>query len=267
MFNHDVAMSDGSPYTVTRLLASGKSNTKTAKSDKAGSGYVTKSLSLAPANASGFNLCTSKSAGCAAGCLYTSGYAKIHPRTIQPARIAKSRFLRLDPNAFQERLKKELINAVNTVERHGLKLAIRLNVLSDVMWEKEMPGLFESFPSVQFYDYTKHFLRMVRYTSGNLPKNYHLTFSWSGTNQEKCEQVLSYGGNVAVPFHVKYLGEKRRPLPAEFLGYPIFDGDITDLRFLDPTGHVIGLRAKGDAKKDFSSGFVISVKDNLPIVA
>jgi hypothetical protein len=33
-------------------------------------------------------------------------------------------------------------------------------------------------------------------------------------------------------------------------GFPVIDGDVNDLRFLDPKGVVVGLKAKGDAKKD-----------------
>jgi hypothetical protein len=259
-FSFAVKMIDGSDYRVTKLLARGDSNTKTAKSDKAGRGIVTRSLSLAPAKASGFNLCTSASAGCIKGCLYKSGYAKIHPRTIQPARIAKARFLRLHPQTFLDRLRSELSDADRYAAHKGVKMYIRLNVISDVQWEKEFPGLLESFPNIQFYDYTKHYNRMLTYLRGDLPTNLHLTYSWSGRNLTESLDVLARGGNVAVPFDVKYLGEKRRPLPETWYGFPIVDGDITDLRPLDPTGgNVVGLRAKGDAKKDKKSGFVMLV--------
>jgi hypothetical protein len=36
----------------------------------------------------------------------------------------------------------------------------------------------------------------------------------------------------------------------------VIDGDRTDLRFLDPSGVIVGLYAKGNAKKD-TSGFVV----------
>jgi hypothetical protein len=246
-----VPMLDGSVYNVGPLLANGESNTKTAKSDGAGMGVVTKSLSFAPASVSGFNVCPSSSEGCRKGCLFTSGYARVHPRKIQPARIAKTRYMKLFPALFRKQLERELSNSLRTATRKGVRLAIRLNVLSDIIWEREFPGLIEGFPEIQFYDYTKHYLRMLRYVDGLLPGNYHLTFSWSGVNAEQCKTVLEKGGNVAVPFH--------KSLPASFLGFPVIDGDVTDLRFLDPQGgYIVGLKAKGDAKKDFTSGFVVS---------
>jgi hypothetical protein len=58
---------------------------------------------------------------------------------------------------------------------------------------------------------------------------------------------------VAVVFDVK----RGKPLPAAFMGASVIDGDMHDLRFLDGyQGAVIGLRAKGPAKKD-CSGFVV----------
>lgn len=263
-FSKSVEMPDGSLYTVSKLLANGQSNTKILKSDKAGLGYLTASLSLAPHKASGFNLCPSASKACIADCLYTSGLAGVFPRTIQPARIARSRWLRLDPASFRNRLERELSLAVKNVTRKGFKLAVRLNVLSDVQWEREFPGLLESFPSVQFYDYTKIYKRMARYVMEDFPSNYHLTFSWSGTNRADCLWILGNGGNVAVPFQVKYYGENRKPLPSQFLGYPIIDGDVNDARFLDPQGgYIVGLRAKGKARKDNKSGFVIPVVNGI----
>jgi len=44
-------------------------------------------------------------------------------------------------------------------------------------------------------------------------------------------------------------------MPNTYAGAPVVDGDASDLRFLDPDGVVVGLKAKGDAKKD-TSGFV-----------
>jgi hypothetical protein len=256
-----VEMIDGSTYVVRQLLAKGESNVKLSKSDKAGVGIITMGLSLAPAKSSGYNLCTSASEACIAGCLNTSGMASFI-RTIHPARIAKSRFLRKHPKEFETRLRLELTRAVARADKAGVKLAVRLNVISDVQWEKEFPGLLASFPDVQFYDYTKHPLRMQRWLDGKLPDNLHLTFSWSGTNEDKCLQILKGFGNVAVPFQIRYHGDKRQPLPARFLGFPVLDGDIDDLRFLQgKQGAIIGLRAKGKAKLDHDSGFVIAKTD------
>jgi len=262
-----VEMPDKSIYKVDRLLGRSNSNAKLAKSNKAGSQFLTIGLSLAPAKASGFNLCTSASGACIRDCIFTAGQAQIF-RAIPLARIAKSRLLRIAPSIFIPQLMTEIRNAEKMASRKNLRLACRLNVFSDVKWEDEFPQIYDTFRGIQFYDYTKHYDRMRSYLNGNLPKNLHLTFSWSGRNEDQCIEILNRGGNVAIPFNVKYFGEKRQPLPKKFLGRPIIDGDITDLRFLDRkarkgrAGYIIGLRAKGKGKKDLKSGFIVQPTDD-----
>ena len=47
-------------------------------------------------------------------------------------------------------------------------------------------------------------------------------------------------------------------MPKIFKGMKVIDGDKTDMRFLDRSNRVVGLKAKGKARKD-TSGFVINV--------
>lgn len=91
---------------------------------------------------------------------------------------------------------------------------------------------------------------MTAFLAGDMPKNYHLTFSRSETNGAIAESILKSGGNVAMVF--------RKHLPNQFLGRSVVNGDETDLRFLDPQGVIVGLVEKGKAKKD-ESGFVIEL--------
>lgn len=134
----------------------------------------------------------------------------------------------------------------------GLRPAIRLNGTSDLVWEKLAPWLF-SFNwranQVQFYDYTKAppKARLV------LPSNYHLTQSWHEKATDKyLEDTLSIGRSMAVVFATK----PHHPLPATWRGIPVIDGDLHDLRFLDPPGVIVGLRAKGRMRKGDWKGFV-----------
>jgi len=108
--------------------------------------------------------------------------------------------------------------------------------------------IMEAFPDVQFYDYTKVLTRMLRYCDGKFPANYHLTFSRSESNWDDCIKVLAKGGNVAAVFS--------KDLPGDHIGYTVVDGDVNDLRFNDPRNVIVGLKAKGKARKD-DSGFVI----------
>jgi hypothetical protein len=257
-FAQDVILPDGSTYTIKRLLSPGDDNFKTFKSDKAGLGISTYSLSLAPAASSGYNVCASASAGCIKGCLFTSGFGDVYPRKVLPARIAKTILYKQKPGTFIDRLLTEIGWAKKLAAKKGNKLYVRLNVFSDIMWEREAPIIFENFPDVQFYDYTAHYLRMIRYINHDtFPANYHLTFSRKENNWEKCETVLYNGGNVAVPFHVT----RTKPLPRYWNGFKVLDGDLTDLRPLDlQNGYIVGLRAKGKARKDYTSGFIVNLR-------
>ena len=129
--------------------------------------------------------------------------------------------------------------------------AVRLNGTSDLPWEKVFP--MGDFPQVKFYDYTKNPVRMEKFTQGKMPANYHLTFSRSEENEKEALAILPTGGNVAAVFAVK----KGQDLPKTWKGFEIIDGDLDDVRFTDPTGVIVGLRAKGDALKD-KTGFVIN---------
>ena len=127
----------------------------------------------------------------------------------------------------------------------------RLNLTTDLPWEKirlDGKSIMEIFPSARFYDYTKSPERMSAFLAGDMPSNYHLTFSRSESNQIAVNAMLKSGGNVAMVF--------RKSLPVSFMGREVVNGDETDLRFLDPQGVIVGLVEKGRAKKD-STGFVL----------
>jgi hypothetical protein len=168
----------------------------------------------------------------------------------------------LYPDIFINRLLHELKWLQRNADKRNYKLYIRLNVFSDILCEKEFPIIFQQFPDIQFYDYTKHHKRMLRYldarrglNDATFPANYQLTFSRSENNWEQCEQVLMAGGNVAVPFHVG----RTKPLPQYWNGFRVYNGDLTDLRPLDPqNGYIIGLRAKGKGRADHESGFIVN---------
>jgi len=227
------------------LLNSG--NSKTRKGEK--KGFTTYGLHLAPANLSGFNVCKDASAGCAAACLNTAGRGKM--TMVQTARIKKTLFFFQDKQGFLAELWQEAARSIKSAARKNMIPCFRLNLTSDLPWEKikfNGQSIFDAFPSIQFYDYTKSPERMTAFLSGTLPKNYHLTFSRSESNGSLAEAFLASGGNVAMVF--------RKSLPATFKSYPVVDGDETDLRFLDGSGKIVGLKEKGLAKKD-ETGFVL----------
>jgi hypothetical protein len=165
---------------------------------------------------------------------------------VQAARLKKSRYFIENRTAFLVQLDKEIRAGIKKATRLGMKLAIRLNVLSDLPWENLID--MSAYPEVMFYDYTPNPKRMIAFLQGEMPANYQLTFSRKESNQSIVELIANMGGNIAAVF--------AGSLPKSYLGKPVVNGDDTDLRFLDPNGVIVGLVAKGKGKKD-TSGFVL----------
>jgi hypothetical protein len=229
------------------LLTRGKANHKLDKSRN--SDYLVYGLSLAPHKLSGYNTCASASPECIRLCINTAGFGGIFPNVIE-SRIARTKLLFENRGDFETRLFRELDNAVKFGLKHNKKVAVRLNVFSDIQWENILPEIFDQYPTIQFYDYTKHVARMTRFLSGQLPNNYHLTFSRSEKNERFCFPILEKYGNVTVVFNHK------NSLPKTWRGFPVISGDNSDLRFLDPVGRIVGLKAKGRARNS-TGGFVV----------
>jgi hypothetical protein len=218
-------------------------------------GYNTYILHLAPADLSGYETCAKRTFGCSAACLNTAGRGGMFKRgentnAIQKARIRKTKMFYEQRQDFMLALKKDIELAIKQSKKLGLIPVIRLNGTSDLSWEKYdmIPGqnVFECFPDIQFYDYTKILGRKVKGIA-----NYNLTFSAADGNDADVYSAIAQGYNVATVFGIK----KTDPMPESYNGLPVSNGEESDLRFLDPKGVVVGLYAKGKAKKD-TSGFV-----------
>jgi hypothetical protein len=213
-------------------------------------GYLSFILHLAPATLSGKETCPKRTAGCTAACLNTAGRGGMfrkgeNTNMIQEARIRKTKMFFEQRDAFMAQLIKDIELGIRQASKLGLTPVFRLNGTSDLAWEKySVPGarnIFDLFPTVTFYDYTKVLGRKVK----DIP-NYHLTFSAADGNDADVQKAIAAGMNVAAVFD---------RLPETYMGRPVVNADETDLRFLDPVGVIAGLKAKGRAKKD-TSGFV-----------
>ncbi len=215
-------------------------------------GYLSSVLHFAPADLSGKEVCPKRTKGCTEACLNLAGRGGIFKKgestnVIQQARIRKTKMFFENRSAFMSQLLNDIVKTIKYAEKKGLIPVFRLNGTSDLSWEKyeilEGRNIFQMFPQVQFYDYTKVLGRKV----GDIP-NYHLTFSNADGNINDVLAAKQAGLNIAVVF--------KKELPKTYLGLPVINGDETDLRFLDPKGVIVGLKAKGKAKKD-TSGFVV----------
>jgi hypothetical protein len=238
--------------TQIKSLLSVSTDAKTTK----GEAYnvLTGILYLAPADTvSGINVCPmAEIANCKTACLYTAGRGAFN--SVQKARIAKTIYFRDNRNDFMIQLVYDIVKLKKKAEKLNYKLAIRLNGTSDIKWENisfEFEGIVYDnimglFPDVQFYDYTKLPNRIV-------PTNYDLTFSYSGVDafNKYNNKAIDNGMRVAVVFNNK-------SIPNTFKGIRVINGDESDVRFNDVQGVIVGLYAKGKARKD-NTGFVVSV--------
>jgi hypothetical protein len=206
------------------------------------SNYLTVGLHLAPAWESGRNTCAMHTKECAATCLHFAGRGAMS--RVQQARIRRTNMFFDQRDDFMQQFAADLRAADAFAQTQGYQLAVRPNLTSDIRWETF--SILNDFAHLTWYDYT----RLENRT--NVPKHYHLTFSWSGRNVAACKAALVNGINVSVPFKTQ---------PQKFLGYPVINGDDDDLRFLDPTPVVVGLKLKGRLRNDTASIFI---GDNSP---
>lgn len=232
-------------------------NAKTIKGEK--KGYKTFILYMSPftQNSKGVNLCPMASEGCASACLFESGFGGMYT-SVKQGRIDKTEFYLRDRVGFLDKLVVEITKLEKKFADSEFILAIRLNGTSDISFEKQKTSngktIFDTFPNVQFYDYTKNYTRFAK----KLPSNYHLTFSRSETNNDISMELLKAGHNVAMVF---------TKLPDTYMGYKVINGDDNDLRFLDEDNVIVGLKykkitGKGGAEKNkqsLTSGFVLEV--------
>lgn len=252
-----------------KLIISGN-NAKTVKGD--GDAFETAIMYLAPFTQAGVgNVCSMAAmAACWKPCLNTAGRGAMN--SVQAARVRKTRWYMADRAAFLAQLVEDLEGFSAYCKRKGVKPCVRLNGTSDIMWEKghpvvrsmpcpiiptdrvnvRYPSLMAAFPEVQFYDYTKIYTRVDK----PMPANYALTLSYSEANPDFAREVMARmregKANMAVVFR-----NRSRVDALLSKGGDVVDGDLTDMRFLDPQGgYIVALYAKGKAKKD-TSGFVV----------
>jgi hypothetical protein len=255
-------------------------STENAKAAKAsGFGYLNAVHYMAPHDLGGVgNLCSHASAQCIAICLgHYSGQAgmvsnlETDTNAARESRKLKAQLFMQSRNDYMNRLARDIIKLDAQAARDGLRLCVRLNGSTDIVWERvsfqidartakalrlpEYAGrvmtLPQLFPAIQFVEYTKNPTRL-----GKAPRNLDLTLSYSGANARACVDALLAGHNVAMVFH--------GGLPASFAGFPVIDGDKHDLRHLDAKGgFIVGLSPKGRKAKRDTSGFVVT--HSLPL--
>ena len=233
-----------------KLLDTSQSNTKILKTNKKEmkklfpNGFRIASLSMMP----DAKLCPwSKNAGCFDLCLKTSGRALMF-NAISIARQNKTDYYHADQTEFLTQLRKELTNFEKLCIKTNIKPVVRLNVYSDIQWERH--NIPQDFPNIYFYDYTKQAQRL-----GKLPENYKLVFSYSGKKeyQPQVKKALKHNVPIAVVFYPR--------MPSEYMGRKVIDGDQSDLVNMESGKVIIGLkykRTKASNDEMLDSDFVIN---------
>jgi hypothetical protein len=223
-------------------LGSISETTKHKKSIKFGE--LTYSLYLAPAKTSGYEVCPSRTSECTKFCLNESGMNTMTQNkkgdVINDSRIHKTKLFFEDRQFFMHMMIAEIRSGITKAKKLNYKFSVRLNNTSDISpldFCLDGKNILEMFPQTTFYDYTKIKSRvelMKQYP------NYNLTYSYSGYNLTECQEMLLNKINIAVVFKL---------VPDTFMGYPVIDGDLNDLRYKDLKGVVVGLKYKRTRQK------------------
>lgn len=209
---------------------------KTSKGN--GNVFLTAIQYFAPADFCGVNVCPMANS-CKDSCLFSAGRGKFE--SVTRARAIKTLAYLLDRNRYLDNLRRNIQKFIKHCTKYKLQPVIRLNGTSDLNWKV----IYKEFPEVQFYEYTK----VPSLILGNKLNNVDYTFSMDETNEKTALNIAKHGYRVAVVF---------MSIPMLYSGLPVFNGDETDLRFMDPISCIIALKAKGKAKQDVS-GFVKGV--------
>jgi len=246
---------------VRKLLGEGDANPKTAKN------YVpTLGLSLYPHKGIGFGNVCRFAKRCIKSCLAHQGQGPVPG--VMAARVAKTVLWYLARPWFLARLDHELEN-FRARFPEGMTVGVRLNMFSDIDWEDT--GVIDNHPDIMFYDYTKNPNRW-----GWVRKNYWVTFSYDGGNDDDALRILRAGGNVSVVFYLETSdpvcgkAAHRQPLPKRWKKFRVIDGGKTDWRPDDPRGIVVGLRLLARTYENraagIDTGFAQRVDVKLPIL-
>ena len=209
--------------------------------------FSTLGLYLAPASKSGRNVCGFAGA-CKAPCLDESGRVLMEKRggksTIQVARLLKTWLHEFRLDLFNKAICHEIRKAEKLAKKKGQKFCVRLNCTSDL----DFSEVIASFPSVQFYDYTKNPNRQSA-------DNYHLTYSWDSFSKGRLpfyRQALERGQKIAFPV-VKADLDRILALPNTL------EMDSSDLRFLDGEGNygILAIKETGNTAQGIKDGFML----------
>lgn len=226
-----------------------------SKLKKAIGRYRAIGLAMAPWKFAGAgNLCGAASAGCVEACNGLWSGMNVTSST-RFALIGRARLYLEFRELFLRKLRDELRAFERLCIRTGRIPAVRLNVSTDIPFEKIAPGIFAEFKRTRFYDYTAYTVQI----RGILPPNYQLCHSWKETTTfAYVSATIAAGRNIVMPFDSAYAPQRKLfgALPAlvifrcretgRELSVPVVNGDKHDIRMrqTDGAGVCVGLHGK-----------------------
>lgn len=179
-------------------------------------------------------VCPRSTRGCRGECvIVTAGKGPTDSATI--GRFARWATLAVDPRAAVTLMSHDNDAAIASGDHR-----VRFGVADDVRWELVAPCLFDREPRA--YAYTK-WSPEQRPSTDALPITYSATREGGRWTPSSIAETVGRGDNVAVVFRVT----RGHELPATWHGADVIDGDVSDDRWSDPRGVIVGLRAKGAA--------------------
>ena len=244
-----------------------------AKLEKSG---LAAGLTLAPASEGGVNVCARSTEGCRRACvLWHAGHG--YRDSVRLARVARTRALAADPQAAMEAIRRELETLAK--RRTDPIKAVRLNVASDLAWERVAGWLDALPPTIACYDYTKI---AARIGEGGMARGasrpYRLAFSVSEAPRSAADaaRILGEGGTAVIVIAGLRrrqadgtLAYHRMPRQVRIAGewWRTCDGDRSDRRDLDPAGSVVVLAGKGRLELPGAGGSTIGERFALAITS
>ena len=233
---------------------------KTIKGEKYG--YRTHVLYFASGDSSGHEVCAWRNAEGTKVCLDTAGRGNM--LSVKTARIKKTKRYFADKKKFISDLEEEIETTAASAIRAGYIPVYRLDGTSDIGLAQRIAP---NFPILQFYDYTKNFKRKPL-------ANWDITYSYDGFNWDKCVQKLSgldckKSHLIMMPLYnvgpmSRIAMVFRDKLPETYRGWPVVDGDKSDLRFLDKKNVIVGLKIKG-GKKRIAPNFFVETNQQMAL--
>jgi hypothetical protein len=249
-------------------------NTKLSKvPGVSGRGWLLRGLAMAPADVGGHEACYWRSNGCTKACngLFSGGNNMPGTRR---AMIERKILFFERRDDFKGQLVDELTQFQRLADRQNMRAAVRLNVSTDIVWERIFRELFGLFPRINFYDYTK---ASVRHRP-ELPANYSLSHSVSErSTYADIVAAIAAGRNIVAAFNSGYVWGKylnaKGYLPRHLkiidrsgreptIVIDCRNGDRHDLRLpvADGHGNCVALRGKGGRKlvaQAVADGFIV----------